>query len=294
MRVFFQQLINGITIGSTYALVSIGFTMVFGVLELTNFANGSLYMLGAYLSLMLYSATGMNAFLAFFISIILTGGVGYLLDRLALRRLRNKKAPKLTGLITTLGMSMIIDNTIMLAFGSETKPFPNHFDFGRIEIGSVVISWVQIIILATALTLMLILSFVVYKTKIGKAMRCTSQNAEAARLMGISVNRVIAFTFIISGVLACISGNLVGMYYQTVDITMGASIGMKTFASAILGGVGVLPGAMVGGLVVGVIETFAAGYISSGYRDAISFVVLILVLLIKPSGLFSSKQINKV
>ena len=203
MRVFFQQLINGITIGSTYALVSIGFTMVFGVLELTNFANGSLYMLGAYLSLMLYSATGMNAFLAFFISIILTGGVGYLLDRLALRRLRNKKAPKLTGLITTLGMSMIIDNTIMLAFGSETKPFPNHFDFGRIEIGSVVISWVQIIILATALTLMLILSFVVYKTKIGKAMRCTSQNAEAARLMGISVNRVIAFTFIISGVLAC-------------------------------------------------------------------------------------------
>lgn len=174
MRVFFQQLINGITIGSTYALVSIGFTMVFGVLELTNFANGSLYMLGAYLSLMLYSATGMNAFLAFFISIILTGGVGYLLDRLALRRLRNKKAPKLTGLITTLGMSMIIDNTIMLAFGSETKPFPNHFDFGRIEIGSVVISWVQIIILATALTLMLILSFVVYKTKIGKAMRCTS------------------------------------------------------------------------------------------------------------------------
>ena len=257
-------------------------------------ANGSLYMLGAYLSLMLYSATGMNAFLAFFISIILTGGVGYLLDRLALRRLRNKKAPKLTGLITTLGMSMIIDNTIMLAFGSETKPFPNHFDFGRIEIGSVVISWVQIIILATALTLMLILSFVVYKTKIGKAMRCTSQNAEAARLMGISVNRVIAFTFIISGVLACISGNLVGMYYQTVDITMGASIGMKTFASAILGGVGVLPGAMVGGLVVGVIETFSAGYISSGYRDAISFVVLILVLLIKPSGLFGSKQINKV
>lgn len=125
-------------------------------------------------------------------------------------------------------------------------------------------------------------------------MRCTSQNAEAARLMGISVNRVIAFTFIISGVLACISGNLVGMYYQTVDITMGASIGMKTFASAILGGVGVLPGAMVGGLVVGVIETFSAGYISSGYRDAISFVVLILVLLIKPSGLFGSKQINKV
>lgn len=264
---FFQQLINGITIGSTYALVSIGFTMVFGVLELTNFANGSLYMLGAYVSLMLYSATKINFFIIFFASILITGAAGYLLDRLALRRLRSKNAPKLTGLITTLGMSMIIDNAIMLAFGSETKPFPNQFDFGRIEVSGVVISWVQVIILCTALVLMLALSFVVYKTKIGKAMRCTSQNAEAAKLMGISVNGVIAFTFIISGVLACIAGNLVGMYYQTVDVTMGASIGMKTFASAILGGVGVLPGAMVGGLLVGVIETFAAGYISSGEPD---------------------------
>ena len=285
---FLQQLINGITIGSIYALVSIGFTMVFGVLELTNFANGSLYMLGAYLSLMLYTSTRMPFFLAFFLSILLTGAAGFLLDRIALRRLRNKKAPKLTALITTLGMSMIFDNFIMLVFGSETKSFPNQFNFGSFEVCGAVISWVQIIIL------MLMLSFVVYKTKIGKAMLCTAQNAEAARLMGINVNSIIAFTFIISGVLACISGNLVGMYYQTVSVTMGASVGMKTFASAILGGVGVLPGAMVGGLLVGIIETFAAGYISSGYRDAIAFLVLIVVLLFKPSGLFGSKQINKV
>lgn len=291
---FFQQLINGITIGSTYALVAIGFTMVFGVLELTNFANGSLYMLGAYLTLMIYSATKMNFFLAFFISIMLTGVAGYCLDRFGLRRLRQKNAPKLAGLITTLGMSIMLDNAIMLAFGSETKPFPNMFDFGKIEIGNVVISWVQVIILVTAVALMTILSLIVYKTKIGKAMRCTAQNVEAAKLMGININSVIAFTFIISGVLACISGNLVGMYYQTVDVSMGFSVGMKTFASAILGGVGVLPGAMVGGLLVGIIETFAAGYISSGYRDAISFAILILVLLFKPSGLFGNKQINKV
>ena len=277
---FLQQLINGITIGSIYALVSIGFTMVFGVLELTNFANGSLYMLGAYLSLMLYTSTRMPFFLAFFLSILLTGAAGFLLDRIALRRLRN--------------MSMIFDNFIMLVFGSETKSFPNQFNFGSFEVCGAVISWVQIIILITAIILMLMLSFVVYKTKIGKAMLCTAQNAEAARLMGINVNSVIAFTFIISGVLACISGNLVGMYYQTVSVTMGASVGMKTFASAILGGVGVLPGAMVGGLLVGIIETFAAGYISSGYRDAIAFLVLIVVLLFKPSGLFGSKQINKV
>lgn len=291
---FLQQLINGITIGSVYALVSIGFTMVFGVLELTNFANGSLYMLGAYVSLMLYSSTGMNFFMAFFLSILLTGAAGFMLDRLALRRLRNKRAPKLTALITTLGMSMIIDNFIMLVFGSETKPFPNQFNFGSFEIGGAVVSWVQVIILGCAFVLMLLLSCLVYKTKMGKAMLATAQNSEAAKLMGININSVIAFTFIISGVLACISGNLVGMYYQTVSITMGATVGMKTFASAILGGVGVLPGAMIGGLLVGIIETFAAGYISSGYRDAIAFMVLILVLLIKPSGLFGSKQINKV
>lgn len=291
---FFQQLINGITIGSTYSLVAIGFTMVFGVLELTNFANGSLYMLGAYLSLMIYSATNVNFFLAFFLSLILTGAAGYCLDRFALRRLRQKNAPKLTGLITTLGMSIMLDNAIMLAFGSETKPFPNVFDFGRFEIGGAVVSWRQIIILMTALTLMIVLSLVVYKTKMGRAMRATAQNLEAAKLMGININSVIAFTFIISGVLACVSGNLVGMYYQTVDASMGFSVGMKTFASAILGGVGVLPGAMAGGLIVGVVETFAAGYISSGYRDAISFGILILVLLFKPSGLFGSSQINKV
>lgn len=291
---FLQQLINGITIGSVYALVSIGFTMIFGVLELTNFANGSLYMLGAYLALVLYGATGENYFIAFLLSVILTGLAGFFLDRFALRRLRNKKAPKLTALITTLGMSMIFDNFIMLVFGSETKPFPNKMNLGSFEIGNAVVSWIQVFILGCAVVLMLTLSFVVYKTKVGKAMLCTAQNSEAAKLMGINVNSVIAFTFIISGVLACISGNLVGLYYQTVSITMGATVGMKTFASAILGGVGVLPGAMVGGLAVGIIETFAAGYISSSYRDAIAFVVLIFVLLFKPSGLFGSKQINKV
>lgn len=289
-----QQLINGLTIGSTYALVSIGFTMVFGVLELTNFANGSLYMLGAYFTLVLYNATGHHFFLAFFLSIALTGAAGFCLDHFALRRLRKTNAPKLAGLITTLGMSMVFDNGIMLVFGSESKAFPNQFDFGRIYIGNVIISWTQIIILVTAFVLMAILSVVVYKTKLGKAMRSTAQNVEAARLMGININSIIAFTFIISGVLACISGTLVGMYYQTVDVNMGAMIGMKTFASAILGGVGVLPGAVVGGLLIGVIETIAAGYISTGYRDAIAFTVLIVVLLFKPNGLFGHKQIHKV
>ncbi|MCI8836897.1 MAG: branched-chain amino acid ABC transporter permease [Hungatella sp.] len=288
-----QQIINGITIGSTYALVAIGFTMVFGVLELTNFANGSLYMLGAYLSLMLYLATG-NFWVSFAGSIILTGAAGYLIERLALRHLRQKGAPKLSALITTLGMSMLLDNLVMICFGSESKPFPNKLDFGRFTIGSAVVSYTQVIILAVACILMLILSLVVYKTKLGKAMRCTAQNMEAARLMGINTNQIIAMTFVIAGALACISGTLVGMYYSSIDVSMGSMIGMKIFASAILGGVGVLPGAVVGGLCMGILETVVAGFVSSGYRDAIAFTVLIVVLLFRPSGLFGKKQINKV
>ena len=267
--------------------------MVFGVLELTNFANGSLYMLGAYLSLMLYLATG-NFWVSFAGSIILTGAAGYLIERLALRHLRQKGAPKLSALITTLGMSMLLDNLVMICFGSESKPFPNKLDFGRFTIGSAVVSYTQVIILAVACILMLILSLVVYKTKLGKAMRCTAQNMEAARLMGINTNQIIAMTFVIAGALACISGTLVGMYYSSIDVSMGSMIGMKIFASAILGGVGVLPGAVVGGLCMGILETVVAGFVSSGYRDAIAFTVLIVVLLFRPSGLFGKKQINKV
>ena len=200
----------------------------------------------------------------------------------------------MSALITTLGMSMLLDNLVMICFGSESKPFPNKLDFGRFTIGSAVVSYTQVIILAVACILMLILSLVVYKTKLGKAMRCTAQNMEAARLMGINTNQIIAMTFVIAGALACISGTLVGMYYSSIDVSMGSMIGMKIFASAILGGVGVLPGAGVGGLCMGILETVVAGFVSSGYRDAIAFTVLIVVLLFRPSGLFGKKQINKV
>lgn len=291
---FFQQLVNGITIGSTYALVAIGYTMVFGVLELINFANGSLYMMGGYIALMVHLAMKGSFVWAFVVAILATGAVGFAIDRFGLRRLRAKKSPKLVGLITTLGMATIIDNSIMLLFGSETKSYPNVLDFGKLVIGSVIISWTQIIILLVCILMMAGLSIIVYKTKIGKAMRSTAQNADAARLMGVNVNRVISSTFIISSVLATVAGVLIGMYYHAIDTNVGASIGMKTFASAVLGGVGVLPGAMIGALLVGVIETLAASYISSGYRDAIAFAILILVLLIKPSGLLGKKQINKV
>ncbi len=289
-----EQILNGLTIGSTYALVAIGFTMVFGVLELVNFANGSIYMLGGYITLMVYLGLGGHFILAFILSIILTGAVGFAMDRIVLSHLRAKKAPKLTGLIATMGVSTIIDNVILLFFGSQTKPYPNMIDFGRFYIGDTAINSSQLVILAVALVLMVLLSLLTYCTKLGKAMRCTAQNADAAKLMGINVNLIIALTFFISSMLAAVAGTMVGMYYQSIDINAGFTVGMKTMASAVLGGVGVLPGAMVGGLLVGLFETLGASYISAGYRDAIAFAILILVILFKPAGLFGRKKSNKV
>ena len=290
----FEQILNGLTIGSTYALVAIGFTMVFGVLELVNFANGSIYMLGGYITLMIYLGLGGHFVLAFILSLILTGVVGFTMDRIVLSRLRAKKAPKLSGLIATMGVATILDNFILLFFGSQTKPYPNMIDFGKFYIGDTAVNSAQLIILAVSLLLMALLSLVTYKTKFGKAMRCTAQNADAAKLMGINVNFIIAATFFISSMLAAVAGTMVGMYYQAIDINAGFTVGMKTMASAVLGGVGVLPGAMLGGLLVGLFETLGASYISAGYRDAIAFIILILIILFKPSGLLGKKKVNKV
>ena len=289
-----QQIINGLTIGSTFALVAIGFTMVFGVLQLVNFANGALFMLGAYLTLIFYTAVTGNILTAILISLVLSGLAGYLLDRSALRLLRKQNAPRLSGLITTLGMAMIIENSIMVFYGSETRPFPNYLNFGRFELGSAIVTWTQVILFAITIVLMVMMSLIVYKTRIGKAMLSTSQNVDAARLMGVNINNVISFTFIVSGLMAAVAGTMMGMYYQVVGATMGVQIGMKVFAAAILGGVGSLPGAMVGGLTLGIIETLAAGYISSGYRDAIVFSILIIVLLFRPTGMLGQKHIEKV
>ena len=289
-----EQVLNGLTIGSTYALVAIGFSMVFGVLELVNFANGSIYMLGAYITLMVYLAMGGHFWIAVVISIVLTGVVGFCMDRVFLSHLRKQNAPKLSGLILTMGVATVIDNFILLFFGSQTKPYPNMIDFGKIQVGNTNINSSQLIILAVATVLMIILSIITYKTKFGKAMRSTAQNANAAKLMGVNVNLVISITFFIASLPAAVAGTMVGMYYQSIDINAGFTVGMKTMASAVLGGVGVLPGAMVGGLLVGVFETLGASYISSGYRDAIAFAVLIIIILIKPSGLFGKKKVNKV
>jgi branched-chain amino acid transport system permease protein len=291
---FLQQLISGITIGSTYALVAIGYSMVFGVMGLINFANGNIYMLGGFITLELYMAMRGHFVLAVILAIVLTGLLGYGIDCFGLKRLRNRKSPKMTGILFTLGISMVIEDSVRLFFSQETLPFPNMIDFGSFTIGSSTISWSQIIILGCAALVMILTSLLVYKTKLGRAMLAVSQNTEAAMLMGIDSDRVIAFTYAISAAIATISGVLVGMYYQTIDSTVGATVNMKALASSVLGGVGVLPGAMVGGIIIGILEALGASYISSAYRNAIAFIVLIIVILVKPAGLFGKKQIEKV
>lgn len=288
-----QQLVNGLTIGSIYALVAIGYSLVFGVLRLINFSNGSLYMLGAYLMYLFFSILSGQIFLAILMAIILTGFSGYLVDLVALRPLRARNAPKMAGLISTLGIGTMIDNSIQIWIGTETRPFPNFMNFGKFYIGNAVISYTQIIIFAVCLLLMIVLSLIIYKTKVGKSMRAVSQNAVCSKLMGINVRLIISLTFTVQAILACVSGILVGAYYQNIDTTMGFSVGMKTFAAAVLGGVGSLPGAMLGGIIVGLAETIGASYIHSGYRDAIAFAILIIVLLVKPSGILGKASSTK-
>lgn len=296
---FLQQLINGLTIGSTYALVTIGFNMVYGVLELTNFAHSSFYMLGAYITLFsmtsLINKVSIAGFLVSLIfSVILTGLLGAAMDKLALEPIRKREGAAITALLSTVGIQTAINNSVLLIFGTVPVSFPDVFNLGKFSVGNTIIQNIQIAIFVLAIVFMLVLSYLVYKTKLGSAMRAISQNSIAARLMGIDVNKVITITFFIGTAVAAISGTMVGTYYQRVDTLMGASVGLKSFAAAVLGGMGSLPGAMFGGFLIGILETLFAAYISSGYRDAIAFVILIVVLIVKPSGLFGQKTVNKV
>lgn len=294
---FLQQLVNGITIGSTYALVTIGFTLIYSILELTNFAHSSFYMLGAYLTITTMSMVGASlpAFvLSLVVSVIICGIMGTLMDRIALKPIRDRKGAAISALLSTVGVQVFINNTILVIFGSETKHLPNVLGLPKYSFNGTVVSGTQIVIVVASIILMLLLSLVIYRTKLGSAMRAISQNTEAAKLMGINVNYIITMTFMVAVAISAVSGTLVGTYYQAVDTMMATSVGSKSFAAAVLGGMGSLPGAVLGGYLIGIVEMLVAGYISSGYRDAIAFAILIIVLIVKPTGLFGQKQIGKV
>lgn len=288
-----QQIFNGLTLGMAYALIAVGYSLVFGILRLVNFSHGSVYAFGAHIAL-LFVGMNFGVFPAILLSMIITGLLGIAIDKTALEPLRKKKSLPIASLITTIGISNIIQNLLTVYFGSERKAFPALFDFGAIQLGSIRIQWTQICMCLVSLGLMLLLLFIVNKTKIGLAMRACQQNAKAANLMGVNVNFVISFTFFLGGVSAAIAGALISGYYQIVYPTMGYMAGLKAFAAAVLGGIGSLPGALIGGLLVGVSESMAATFLGSTYRDSMAFIILILVLIVRPNGLFGKKGITKV
>ena len=300
MENLLQQLLNGITWGSIYALIALGYTMVYGVLKLINFAHGEVYMMGAMAGYYAAHALGVasspslgSLVLVLSVSMAACGLLGALIERVAYRPLRG--AGRLAPLITAIGVSLLLQNAGQLVFGADPKFFPALLRSEEVlRVGQIAISNIQIAVLATAIALMAGLQYVVKRTRFGRAMRAVSYDAPAAALMGVPVDRVILGTFVLGSMLAAAAGILVGLSNPKIDPLMGLMPGLKAFVAAVLGGIGSVPGAMVGGLLLGVIETLVTGYLSSTYRDAIAFVILVLILLYRPTGLFGAPQTEKV
>ena len=287
-----QQLINGISLGSIYALIALGYTMIYGIIKLINFAHGDIYMVGAYIGFFAITKTGFSIVPAILLSMVITGLLGMLVEKLAYKPLRH--APRISVLITAIGVSFFLEYTSMYFVSPTPRTFPAVFDNVAINIGPLVINGQQMLILGITCVLMVLLTYIVQRTKIGKAMRAASFDTETAQLMGIDADRVISITFGIGSALAAVAGVLVGVYYNSIDPLMGIMPGLKAFVAAVLGGIGILPGAVAGGLILGVVEAFVSGFVSSTFRDAAAFAILILVLLFKPSGLFGKNTREKV
>jgi branched-chain amino acid transport system permease protein len=291
MSEFLQQLINGVAWGSIYALIALGYTMVYGVLRLINFAHGDVYMVGAFAGF--YAVRWLNmgeeptlfgAVIVFLFAMLVCALLGFIIERGAYKPLR--KAPRLTALITAIGVSLFLENAGQLFFGADPKFFPQIIAKNDvISSGGVILTNQQLIVLVVSLFLMASLQLFIKKTKTGKAMRAVSFNREAASLMGISVDRIISITFVVGSALAAAAAVLVALTNPKIEPLMGIMPGIKAFVAAVLGGIGNIPGAMLGGMIMGVAEVMVVGYVSSTYRDAIAFAILILILLFKPSGL---------
>jgi len=290
---FWEQLLNGLTLGSTYALIALGYTMVYGIVQLINFAHGEIYMFGAFAGLILVSFFGFNLIAAMLVAMLFCMLLGILVERIAYRPLRGKSS-RLSALISAIGVSIFLSTLMALMAGTNTHRYPEVIAHQSYHLGSLDLSLMQILILMISGLLMIGLQFMVQKTRIGKAMRACSQDLDASYLMGINVNRVISFTFAVGSALAAAGGVMVGVYYNAVWPYMGMMAGLKAFAAAVMGGIGSIPGAMIGGLSLGIMEIMGVAYLSSSYKDAIAFGMLILVLLIRPQGLMGQKISKKV
>ena len=298
MTTFLQQLVNGLSLGSIYALIALGYTMVYGVLRLINFAHGDVYMVGAYVGYYLSrklkgdEPSLIGALVVMLGAMLVCAVLGVIIERFAYRPVR--RAARLTLLITAIGVSLFIENGAQLVFGPDPKFFPSLAPRADFIVGGVRLTSEQLTVIAVSFILMVLLRFFILKTRTGKAMRAVSFNLDAAKLMGISTDRIIAITFGLGSALAAAAGVLIGMQIPKIDPLMGINYGLKAFVAAVLGGIGSIPGAMVGGLLLGVVETLISAYVSSTYRDAIAFVILIAILLYRPTGLFGTGQVEKV
>lgn len=292
MTLFLNQLINGLQIGSIYALIALGYTMVYGIVKLINFAHGDIIMVGAYAALLAMTSLGVPFYVAIVISMVVCIVVGVVIERVAYKPLRS--SPRISSLITAIGVSLFLQNLAQTIFSATPKPFHVQFSAQPIVMGEVSINFTTMITIVVSLALMALLQFVVKSTRTGKAMRAVSEDMGAAQLMGINVNNTISVTFAIGCGLAAIGAVLYCMAYPQVKPTMGSLPGLKAFIAAVLGGIGIIPGAMLGGLIMGVAESMTKGYISSQLADAVVYGILIVVLLVKPAGLLGKKTSEKV
>jgi branched-chain amino acid transport system permease protein len=303
LDVFLQQLVNGLSLGGIYALVALGYTMVYGIVEIINFAHGDVYALGTFFSLAILTLLGVTGVVTgpmlivvvavtMLGAMILCGLVGVILERLAYRRLRN--APRLAPLITAIGMSFILENVMQYWHGPSPIPFPEVIPNPDVHLGAVTIATKQIVVILAAVVMMVALQAFVYNTRLGKAMRATAQDRDAAQLMGIDINTTIALTFLLGSALAGAAGFVSGVYYGTTWFFNGFSAGLKAFTAAVLGGIGNLAGAMLGGFLIGVIEAMTTQLIGDQWSNVAVFVVLVLALIFRPSGLLGESLPTKV
>jgi branched-chain amino acid transport system permease protein len=305
MEYFLQQLINGLTLGAIYGLIAIGYTMVYGIIGMINFAHGEIYMIGAFIALisimLLQSVAGGSAIVALFvvliIAMILTSLYGWTLERIAYRPLR--RSPRLAALISAIGMSIALGNYVQLTQGARNKTLQPIIQ-GSIELMrrddgfTVVLSYIQIGIIATTIVLMIAFSMLITRTSLGRAQRACEQDRTMAALLGVNVDRTISLTFVMGAALAAVAGFLVVLYYGVIDFFIGFLAGIKAFTAAVLGGIGSIPGAMLGGLLIGLIEAFWSGYFTIEYKDVAAFSILVLVLIFRPTGLLGQPEVEKV
>ncbi|MDH3354414.1 MAG: high-affinity branched-chain amino acid ABC transporter permease LivH [Chromatiales bacterium] len=301
---FTQQLINGLTLGSIYALIAIGYTMVYGIIGMINFAHGEIYMIGAYISVIVIAALGLIGIttlplvlmITLLATILVTSAYGWTVERIAYRPLRGGN--RLVPLISAIGMSIFLQNYIQLSQGARdvaTQPLiSGGWQFGDADGFQIYLSYMQVIIAVVTVIFMTLLTLFIHKTRMGRASRAVSEDRKMANLLGINTDQVISMTFVIGAALAAVAGLLVGMYYGVVNAYIGFLAGLKAFTAAVLGGIGSIPGAMLGGLLLGITESFTSAYLSTEYKDVVAFGLLVLVLLVRPTGLLGKPDIEKV